>query len=349
MENTLDTNKLEAGMIVKNYKQLCALLGEEIKDGNSKKAQLAEWERYFSFEKQKNKQSFIILKIYEEPKDKEVKIGRPSVYLDYIEAILVDFLARKEGYTETMTKKNWWKTLGMVNENYTKDEPMKYLEENNIIVNNNDLDIFFRHSNFKLDSIFMNALKSLENRRLIFYHVEIVIHWNNKYSICNEEEEKEILSAERYILCDVMGYSSMKDIYKYNKQKIYFKETKKYVHDMYGYDFYFRQIKIIYNQENMISTLLKEDVDKFKRELNHRIMISLIDKDYQIALFLEDKFYNGEIDWLDDRYQEKQYTIAKVLIKLPELKEKQEENTLLENTNEELQDDDMGIFDDLET
>ena len=47
--NTLDTSRLEIGMIVKNYKELCALLNENPKTGNSKNAQLKEWQRYFEF------------------------------------------------------------------------------------------------------------------------------------------------------------------------------------------------------------------------------------------------------------------------------------------------------------
>ena len=47
--NTLDTSRLEIGMIVKNYKELCNLLNENPKTGNSKNAQLKEWQRYFEF------------------------------------------------------------------------------------------------------------------------------------------------------------------------------------------------------------------------------------------------------------------------------------------------------------
>ena len=43
----IDTSGLELGMVVKNYKEMCRILGEEITDGNSKKAQLKEWARYF--------------------------------------------------------------------------------------------------------------------------------------------------------------------------------------------------------------------------------------------------------------------------------------------------------------
>lgn len=37
-EKLVDTSKLEKNMVVKNYKELCALVGEEPKGGNAKKA-----------------------------------------------------------------------------------------------------------------------------------------------------------------------------------------------------------------------------------------------------------------------------------------------------------------------
>jgi len=43
----IDTNNIVVGQVVKNYKELCALLGEEECAGNSRKAQLKEFARYF--------------------------------------------------------------------------------------------------------------------------------------------------------------------------------------------------------------------------------------------------------------------------------------------------------------
>ena len=51
----LDTNTLKINDTFKNYKELCAYLGEEPKKANSKVAQLKEWERYFSFRKEGQK------------------------------------------------------------------------------------------------------------------------------------------------------------------------------------------------------------------------------------------------------------------------------------------------------
>ena len=61
----MDLNSLNEGMIVKNYRELCDLLGVNIKDGKSRKLQIEEWKRYFDFERQGNK--YIINKIYNTP------------------------------------------------------------------------------------------------------------------------------------------------------------------------------------------------------------------------------------------------------------------------------------------
>ena len=66
----IDTNNIVVGQVVKNYKELCALLGAEFKQGgNSRTAQLKEFARYFDWEK--SGQKFLITDIYDTPLPKE--------------------------------------------------------------------------------------------------------------------------------------------------------------------------------------------------------------------------------------------------------------------------------------
>lgn len=53
----MNIDKLELGLEVKNYKAMCKLLDEPIivTRGNSKKSQLNEWSRFFSWEKEGQK------------------------------------------------------------------------------------------------------------------------------------------------------------------------------------------------------------------------------------------------------------------------------------------------------
>ena len=48
----MDINNLKKGQVVKNYKEMCLVLQEEIKTGKSKQLQLKDWERYFSYHKE---------------------------------------------------------------------------------------------------------------------------------------------------------------------------------------------------------------------------------------------------------------------------------------------------------
>ena len=45
-------NAVQVGLRAKSYRALCALLEEPVKGGDSKKAQLKDWGRYFLWEKQ---------------------------------------------------------------------------------------------------------------------------------------------------------------------------------------------------------------------------------------------------------------------------------------------------------
>ena len=65
-EENKEINKLkEEVAVVKNYKIMCELLGEEEKTGNAKKSQQVEWKRYIDFEREG--QRYIIKEIYDIP------------------------------------------------------------------------------------------------------------------------------------------------------------------------------------------------------------------------------------------------------------------------------------------
>lgn len=66
----MNIDNLQIGQEIKNYKVLCELLEEPIKNGGkSKDYQLKDFERYFSFHKQGQK--FIIDEVFDEPLAKE--------------------------------------------------------------------------------------------------------------------------------------------------------------------------------------------------------------------------------------------------------------------------------------
>ena len=74
INNSVNNQLLEEQvLIVKNYKEMCKILNENEKTGDSKKAQQKEWKRYFDFGKEGQK--YIIYEIYEKPLPKNMYIN----------------------------------------------------------------------------------------------------------------------------------------------------------------------------------------------------------------------------------------------------------------------------------
>lgn len=112
----MNLEKITEGLIVRNYKEMCFLLEEEINGGDEKKAQLKEWERYFNYTKDGHK--FIIVEIYAEPKKKEVRKGNNSIYVEYIELLLMNYLAKRDKNNTLFSTIELLKGLSFANSKY---------------------------------------------------------------------------------------------------------------------------------------------------------------------------------------------------------------------------------------
>lgn len=200
----IDTSGLSVGMVVKNYKQLCEILKKETKTGNARKAQLKEFGRYFDWEKAGQK--FIITDIYDTPLEKEDKrkFGNNSIYVRYIEVILLKYLSQQTGYTRTLTKRKWWELLGIVNSKYSRVSS-KELEDLDYSVTAWEIKNFYQRCNKKLEEILFSALNSLKSRKLITYEIQtIIVKRDDKgreiYSEADDNEKKMLLDVEHYVL-----------------------------------------------------------------------------------------------------------------------------------------------------
>lgn len=85
----MNISKLEVGMVIKNYKELCNLVGCEVKAGQSKIAQLKDMQCYIRFSRNKN--SYIIEEIFDIKKERvynynyKTKPLHESVLFKYID------------------------------------------------------------------------------------------------------------------------------------------------------------------------------------------------------------------------------------------------------------------------
>ena len=305
----IDTSTLVVGMVIKNYKELCAILNEEAKTGKAKQLQLKNWKRYFDWEK--DGQKFIIVDIYDTPLPKEDlrRKGNNSIYKNYIELILLQYLSKQEGYRKTFTKRNWLELLGMINSKYGKEPKMK-LKQLDYCINDQEITLFYIRSNKKLERVLHDALSNLQREKLIIVEYETVIvsvdeRGKEHRFIANDYQNKKILQTERYILKNVMQYKNMFYVYIKNKSNEYYNTVNEKLHELYGWKYYYKQIKIIYDQPNIVDAIPSKEVMLQKEILNSKIIEFLNDnaknvyekkeKEYEDAL---DEYLN---DWIGDK------------------------------------------------
>lgn len=290
-ENTqgIDISRLESGIVIKNYKEMCETLGEEICDGNSKKAQLKEWSRYFAWEKKGQK--FIILDIYDEALPKDDGRQNKNIYVQYIQVILMKILSKQRNTKDPfyITTNQLWRLLGMINNNYKN---ISLDDLNNMItdyeVTSFDMKKFYQRCNQRLREILFSSLNKLEDRALIKYEIETVIVFFDEdrktvYKPANDIQKKKILKAERKVLLD-MGLESKQHAYAKFKETEFFERVNAYLHEWYGWEYTFNRIKINYNKSDVLETVyrdeakLRSDFEEMKLQrlgLNDRVVEAL--------------------------------------------------------------------------
>lgn len=314
----IDTSKLVIGMVIKNYKELCKILGVETKTGKSKQLQLKDFKRFFDWEKAG--QNFIITDIYDTPLPKEDmrKKGNNSIYKNYIELILLQYLLKQEGYKKTFTKRNWLELLGMINRKYGRESQEK-LKQLDYRINNQEINLFYVRSNRKLEQILFTALKSLEREKLIIVEFETVVVFVDDYGrehrfIADDKQKKNILRVERNILTNVMGYKSMFQVCIKNKLKEYFKAVDEELNRLYGWKYYYKQIKIIYDQPNIIEAIPSKELTLQKEILNNKIVEFLNDNAKRVYEKKENEYDEALEEYLSDWIGDKEYLKDRVKV-----------------------------------
>ena len=226
-EDYINTSNLTEGLIVNNYNQLCELLEEKPKGGNSKKSQLKDWKRYFDYDNSGYK--FIIKQIYTEPK---AKPASNALYVRFIELLLMYELSTKDNYTCNYTKTNLFKLLGMINSNYLKRN--RHLAKDKITeIPKWQVNHFYQRSSKKLTEILFSAMNSMKRRKLLRYFEQYIICKNYECRVANKFEEKWILTVERDVLLD-MGYERV----PFWKIEEYYSMVNAKLNELYGWDLY---------------------------------------------------------------------------------------------------------------
>lgn len=294
----MNINQLKINMVVKNYKELCILLDEKSKGGDSKKSQLKEWDRYFKYHKDGNK--FIIDEIYDVPKEKEDRRSESgSIYSEDVQKLLLDLLAQKENDGNIFLSCNQLLLkLQMVNSNYS-------LGRNNIprlseIMKVDEVVIkdIYDYTHNKLKAILENALNSLSRKSWINYYKKITvcvnkvsvetnalgqpklnINNNIEYIVTPEyreatiEEEQYILGVESKLL-DEMNCEDKRDLIIKGRMDEFRCKVNKLLKENCNIEFYYNSYQIISNKEVLVERLGRfEKANRFNN-LNSNILES---------------------------------------------------------------------------
>ena len=337
-KNELNISKLQAYITnnislaennsVRNYKTMCDLLEEEPTDGNSRKAQINRWKRYFEFHKEGQK--FVIDEIYEEPfPTDDARKRREGLYVKYIELLLLEFLSKQVDYKVTLGNKEMYRILGMTNDRYDIRNRMGSTKANEILrqtimnnedkfaftnspkVSNFDINNFYFRAEQKLNRILYSALRSMKDRFLIDYKkVNIIAEYNEDdsqhldYRESNAYEDKIILEAKNKIIKE-MGYDNMTEIMLRYKCDDFYEKFNEYIKEEYGWEKCYPQLRVVYIDDIAKQIPLKaEEIKKLsiedkRTQLNEEIIKCLnmqAEKKYKEA---ETRFFEYECNKAD--------------------------------------------------
>lgn len=280
-DKKIDVSKLKVEQTFKNYNEMCKYLGlESGLTGTQKQAQQKELSRFFEYERVGTGQKIIVTDIYDTPLEKNDrrKLGNNSIYVKYIELILMCFLSKQPNYTYTLTKRGWWELLGMVNHKYSRTPP-ENLKKINKIITSYEINSFYQRCNKKLEKILLDALRNLHNRKLIIYEPQTIISekykGKEKYHVASDDEKKKILKAERWVLKHELGFDNIFQIYVRGRQNEYFSRVNEILQETYGWHRYFKQIKLIYNQDQLQEAVPDTVAEIKKNALNSKIIDAL--------------------------------------------------------------------------
>lgn len=279
----MNIEKLEVGMTFKNYKELCAELGWEVKKSvDTKNAQFSELSRYCKFSKMGHK--FFIDEVYDTPLPKIDNRGKDSIYGNLVQLLIADLLAQCEGHV-SISRSRLMTTIGMVNSNYSEcRELVQKLSKHTGIAEKLIYD-FYNTSTSSFKSVIETALNNLMDKRVIMYNKIIKVSDKDTYNTRTATllELELIMEIEKDTL-EELGYRQISDVRVSKDWKKFKTITKRRLHEESEIDFYYTAYDITVNEKyivdecNELANLLLEQVKRqeSKDELNKLIYSQLL-------------------------------------------------------------------------
>ena len=271
-ERKYNTDNLYIGMVVKNYRELCKLLGVEHTSGKQKQLQLKDFLRYFDYEIMNYSQEIVILDIYDEPIKKNQQ-SRNSMYCNALKLIIMYNLSKapmndEDIYICTTTYNKLIKQLELLSILFDKDITdyllSKYAElteqdciDIKYVKFNRDLQIFKDKLYRRHKGSVKYALEQLNKQNIIhFESYNMIVEFVDGEMVFRQathNEEVDILDSKREAAKE-LGFtnSSLASLYKKNE---YNQKLSKIYADTYGWIDVYNQIKIGTNRKMLCTPI----------------------------------------------------------------------------------------------
>lgn len=285
---------LTEGLVVKNYKEMCALLEIKVEAGNSKKAQLKELERFIKYHKEGNK--FVIDVIYETPLEKiENRGGSKSIYEEDIQALILhecSISEMEEFKSIKLSCVGLANKLNIINNNYVygRNHINKFSDYLSVPVET--IHDFYDSTQRKNKSIIENSLNKLKDKALIKWYRILRVRTNKgDYKDATDREINIITEIEQEALA-IVGEESKQAVFLKRKWNEYNKIINELLikHET-NIAYYFEVYKII-TTSKFESMLLEKDLYS---QITDRLNCNIINSEIKSCT----KRYNKAIDYAD--------------------------------------------------
>lgn len=256
---------ISEGLIIKNYKEFCELVGESVTTGNAKKSQTKEWECYLKFYNEGHK--FIIEEIYENTLDKidHRRDGNYSIYGDYVKSLIMNLLLEnsktRNGRVLSFSANSLLRLLEMINDNYAyckRNIPnfSKYIK-----IDKEYIYEFFERSHSNLQGALETALNQLQREVLIMWSKELMVCTEyrsrknqqvyQKYRNATDAEKEVILQCKDTVLKN-FGYKSEGVVIASRQWESYSAKVNSLVHKKLNIQYFYNAYKLVINRDKVI-------------------------------------------------------------------------------------------------
>ncbi|MET3209930.1 UNVERIFIED_CONTAM: hypothetical protein ABIC26_002878 [Paenibacillus sp. PvR008] len=292
----MNLKNIHKGFVAKNYKHMCEVLEEEVKEGNSKNSQLKVWNSYFEYEKRGNK--LVIKRVYKKPKAiPDTRGGNKLPYLENINDLLIQILLRAKGYKFILSKNRLLLMLNMINGKYnTGKDNIEYLCKH-LKMDKVDIYDFYNSTDDTLKRNLESSLKDLKNKKAIFYKTVLMICKNNDVHRASDDEEEMVLTVQSRVL-ESMGYKGLIEVFRDGVIEEFTEMSNTILYNDYGISYVFEAYDVTLNKDKLID--LKKINDKKLFKLENCINISIKDR----LLDNTGKRVTREIEKWDDGFGE---------------------------------------------